>query len=90
MFEKVEQAVCEVYRIDCSKLYKRDAKKITSSARSLTWYVLHCDNSVSISALSKRYGRTERNVKYMIAKIKFLIGRNKEITQKYYNIKQLL
>lgn len=90
MLGKIEELVCSFFDVDRCDIYERNSTKNVSNARSMVWYILHYKYQHSCEAIAKHYSRTRRNVCYMIAKMKFLIGRNKEITKKYYNIKQLL
>ena len=90
MLIKIEELVCSFFDVERDDIYKRNSTKKVSNARSMVWYVLHYKYKYSCDAIAKHYSRTRRNVCHMIARIKFLIERNKEITKKYYDIKQLL
>lgn len=74
MFEDIEKVVSEYYGVEISKFTERDGSKSVSKARSMLWYVLHYEFKMPISKLAKRYQRSERNIKGMVSKMKFLVG----------------
>lgn len=85
MIKKLEKAVCEVCEISEDELRNGGAKRVYSSARSLTWYILHYHLDYSAHAIAKEYGRSDRGVKKMIANVKFQL-RTKELLDKYNTI----
>lgn len=82
MIKILEKAVCKVCEISEDELRNGGAKRVYSSARSLTWYILHYNLGYSAHAIAKEYGRSDRGVKKMIANIKFQL-RGKDLRSKY-------
>lgn len=90
MLIKVEELVCSLFDVEISDIHQRNSTKKVSNARSMVWYILHCKYQHSCDAIAKHYSRTRRNVCYMIAKMKFLIEKDRDIHCKYQKILELL
>ena len=82
MVNKIEESVCKAYNITAHELRNGGSKRLYSSARAITWYVLHYHFNWSANAIAKEYNRSDRGVKQMISNIKFQL-RERDTKTKY-------
>ena len=83
MVKEVEKTVCLLYGITVEDMRNGGSKKIPSSARAMTWYILHCVFSISSNSIAREYCRTPRGVKMTIAKFKFQLSYDKQLNDIY-------
>lgn len=82
MVSKIEEIVCKAYNITAHELRNGGSKRLYSSARAMTWYILHYHYNWSANAIAKEYNRSDRGIKQMIANIKFQL-RQKDVRTLY-------
>lgn len=85
--DKIESSVCEACEVSIEDIHNKDTKHKVSLARAIIWYILHYEYRWSIATISKEYSRTERNIKYMIAKVRNYITFDKATNKLYYKIR---
>lgn len=85
MLSKVEESVCKAYNITEQELRNGGSKRLYSSARAMSWYILHYHYNWSAKAIAKEYNRSDRGVKQMIANIKFQL-RERDTKEKYTRV----
>jgi chromosomal replication initiation ATPase DnaA len=78
----IEESVCKAYNITAHELRNGGSKRLYSSARAMTWYILHYHYNWSANAIAKEYDRSDRGIKQMISNVKFQL-REKDILNKY-------
>ena len=86
--KQIEEVVCNKYEVSIQDIYSRDTSRNASTARALTWYILHYTKGWSVSKIARIYSRTERNVKYMMARMKNYIAYDKKTNRMYEEIKK--
>lgn len=87
MIDKVEEKVCEYFKLDVNGLLCRSKKN--ALARGYLWYILHYDLCLSVNTIAKRYERAKRVVNTLIAKTKYLVEHQKVYKEHYEKIKSI-
>ena len=81
---KIHLCCCEYFNVPSQKVLSRDRHDDCCNARAYAWYILHHDYGMSITTLSKHYGRKRRNVFHVLSKITYLID-NQRLYRKMYS-----
>lgn len=88
--EKVENAVCRLFRVSREDLYSKSLKQQHSDARHYLWHALHCAYGMSNTKISRRYGRTRETVIQYITQMKFRVAHQKDGKEIYDILKNAL
>lgn len=77
----IENIICSVFGVETADMDGRyDMSRHITDCKHFIWYFLHYEEGISISMIAKTYHRSQRQVKYAVAKIKYGIR-----TQAYYS-----
>ena len=89
MFREIEDKICEHFNVTLDLLIGKNCFGKASLARNYLWYILHCDYNLSINTISKEYDRTQRRIKRVVSKTKYLVTTQRLYKEHYEKIKQL-
>ena len=82
-YEESLNRVCSYFGVALGDLRKKDKTSNVAYARNFVYYVLHIDLRLSINQISKILDREQRNIKRMIANVRYNIEHNKEYRKTY-------
>ena len=74
--EKLENAINSLITpigISMEELVEKNHSKNISQVRNIVYYILHCDMGYSFNKIARFFNRCDREIKYRVAQIKFMI-----------------
>lgn len=74
------------YGADCEYIYAKSKRRDVSTAKHMSWYLLHYNYDYSINLISKISGVSPRGVRKGVANMSFFIKNLKTFTNDYDNI----
>jgi chromosomal replication initiation ATPase DnaA len=89
MFREIENKICRYFNVTQDLLVGKNCFGQASLARNYLWYILHYDYNLSINTISKEYDRTQRRIKRVVSKTKYLVTTQRLYKEHYEKIKLL-
>lgn len=83
IIRKIEENVCSYYNVNVDELMGSSKTKNVINAKYLVWFLLYNNLNLSANKIAKEYKRSIRDVRYAIAKTRFLIEKDKEFCESY-------
>ena len=79
MLSEIENKICNHYGVSIEQLRSNDRTSKVCFAKSVLWFFLYNNFGFTAKELSEEYNRSIRNIRYSIAKINFLINKDKDL-----------
>lgn len=86
MFREIEKKICKYFDVTPDLLVGKNCFGQASLARNYLWYILHYDFKMSISTIANEYERTQRRVKRVVSKTKYLVTTQRMYKEHYDKI----
>lgn len=86
MLSEIENEICNHYGVTIEQLRSNDRTSKVCFAKSVLWFFLYEYFDFTARTIAKEYGRSIRNIRYSIAKSKFLIRNDKEFREAYKHL----
>lgn len=90
LMKSIENLVCDFFMIPYSEAFSKNTKRDKVLVRHFVIFILHKQYKVSTAVLSKRYGHSERHIKYICACMKNHITYDKQYQVYKVCLEQLL